>query len=76
MIIMQQLGAMLSKLQKVSEEFNVAVLMTNQACSDKLFFLIQHIEFVIRIRAGHVNSRWSHVIRPRSKEGIDTNNAV
>ncbi len=27
---MVQLGAMLSKLQKVSEEFNVAVLMTNQ----------------------------------------------
>jgi hypothetical protein len=26
----EQLGAMLSKLQKISEEFNVAVLMTNQ----------------------------------------------
>jgi hypothetical protein len=27
---------MLSKLQKVSEEFNVAVLMTNQECRDKI----------------------------------------
>jgi hypothetical protein len=35
--VMFQIGAMLSKLQKVSEEFNVAVLMTNQANIDRTF---------------------------------------
>lgn len=30
----QKLGRMMSKLQKIAEEFNVAVFITNQVCAD------------------------------------------
>jgi hypothetical protein len=63
---------MLSKLQKVSEEFNVAVLMTNQVRVLKILFEFQFQNFnlITTICSGHVDPRWSHVLRARSKEGI------
>lgn len=30
----QKLGRMMSKLQKIAEEFNIAVFITNQVCAD------------------------------------------
>ena len=65
---------MLSKLQKVSEEFNVAVLMTNQVRVLKILFEFQFQNFnlITTICSGHVDPRWSHVLRARSKEGIET----